>query len=80
MSRLYTKRRIANADEIEFPNPGEGFDKIYEVIDSNISLRMDAQQMKQEEEKAKQRLDLLESMHSRLFWHYCRCAVQRFSA
>lgn len=28
--------------DIEFPNPSEGFDKIYEVIDGNIRLRMDA--------------------------------------
>lgn len=32
----------ANAEEIEFPNPSEGFDKIYEVINDNIRLRMDA--------------------------------------
>lgn len=32
----------ANAEEIEFPNPSEGFDKIYEVIDNDIRLRMDA--------------------------------------
>lgn len=31
----------ANAEEIEFPNPSEGFDKIYEVIDNDIRLRMD---------------------------------------
>ena len=30
-----------NAEEIEFPNPSEGFDKIYEVIDNDIRLRID---------------------------------------
>ena len=76
------------AEEIEFPNPSEGFDKIYEVIDNDIRLRMDApkpeivdaayeelnkeaQHMKQEEAKAKERAALLESMNSRSFWHYC---------
>lgn len=84
------------AKEIDFPNPSEGFDKIYEVIDGNIGLRMDApkpeivdaahkelseeaQQMKQEEDKEKQRLELLESMNSRKFWHYCeKCGTKRF--
>ena len=82
------QRLRANAKEIEFPNPSEGFDKIYEVINNNIKLRMDdpkpeivdsahkelseeAQQMKQKEGKAKERLDLLESMNFRPFWHYC---------
>lgn len=32
----------ANAEKIEFPNPSEGFDKIYEVINNDIRLRMDA--------------------------------------
>ena len=90
------QRLRANANEIEFPNPSEGFDKIYEVIDNNIRLRMDApkpeivdsthkelieeaQLMKQEEEKAKERLDLLESMNSRPFWHYCEvCGAKVF--
>lgn len=91
-----TERKLAhsfrqlkvNAEEIEFPNSSEGFDKIYEVINGNIRLRMDApkpeivdaahnelnkeaQRMKQEEEEAKQRSALLESMNSRPFWHYC---------
>lgn len=30
------------ADEIEFPNPCEGFDRIYEVVDNKIQLRMEA--------------------------------------
>lgn len=90
------QRLKANANEIEFPNPSEGFDEIYEVVDNNIRRRMDApkpeiigsarkeireeaQQMKQEEEKAKERLDLLESMNSRPFWHYCEvCGAKVF--
>ena len=28
--------------DMEFPNPVEGFDAIYEVVDGEISLRMDA--------------------------------------
>ncbi len=47
--KYVTERRLANsfqrlknnAEEIEFPNPSEGFDKIYEVIDNDIRLRMD---------------------------------------
>lgn len=35
------QRLKATAEEIEFPNPSEGFDKIYEVIDNDIRLRMD---------------------------------------
>lgn len=90
------RRLRANAKEIEFPNPSEGFDEIYEVINNKIKMRMDdpkpeivdsarkklseeAQQMKQEEEKAKERLDLLESMNSRPFWHYCEvCGAKVF--
>lgn len=90
------QRLRANANEIEFPNPSEGFDKIYEVINNNIKLRMDelnpeivdsarkelseeSQQIKQEEEKAKERLDLLKSMNSRPFWHYCEvCGAKVF--
>lgn len=29
------------ANDIEFPNPAEGIDKIYEVVDDKITLRMD---------------------------------------
>ena len=32
----------SNAEEIEFPNPSEGFDKIYEVINDEIRVRMDS--------------------------------------
>ena len=28
-------------DEIEFPNVAEGIDRIYEVVDGNVELRMD---------------------------------------
>ncbi|MCI8939128.1 MAG: ATP-binding protein [Dorea sp.] len=38
----YFQQLKAKAEEIEFPNPSEGFDKIYEVIDNDIRLRMDA--------------------------------------
>ncbi|MBQ3553653.1 MAG: AAA family ATPase [Clostridia bacterium] len=39
----YSAERLkSNAEEIEFPNPSEGFDKIYEVIDNEIRERMDA--------------------------------------
>lgn len=31
----------ADAADIEFPNPAEGIDKIYEVVDDKIALRMD---------------------------------------
>lgn len=31
-----------DAEQIEFPNPSEGFDQIYEVTDNEIRLRMDA--------------------------------------
>lgn len=82
--------------EIEFPNLSEGFDKIYEVVDGTIRLRMDvpmpeivtaahkeldeeAQQMRQEKEAKKQRSELLESMNSRPFWHYCEvCGTKVF--
>lgn len=29
------------ADDLEFPNPAEGIDKIYEVVDEKMTLRMD---------------------------------------
>ena len=77
----------AQKKEIEFPNPDEGFNKIYQVIDGDIRLRMDAsngmiemaykeleeeaQKLKQEKEKREQRLALIESMNTRPFWHYC---------
>lgn len=85
-----------NKNEIEFPNPSEGFDKIYEVMDNKIRLRMDPpsteiidfankelskemRQIKQEEQKAKKQLELLESMNYLPFWHYCEvCGAKVF--
>ncbi|MST88846.1 ATP-binding protein [Sharpea azabuensis] len=91
-----TERRLAHsfqqlkteAEQIEFPNPIEGFDSIYEVVDDVIKLRMDepkpeiveparkeiledAEELRKENEKIKAKADLLESMNSRPFWHYC---------
>lgn len=77
-----------NAAEIEFPNPAEGFDKIYEVIDGVATLIMEQPRPEivdkakkelaeeaeriQAEDKAKQkRKELIESMNTRPFWHYC---------
>lgn len=34
------ERLKENAKELEFPNPAEGFDKIYKVTDGNIALEM----------------------------------------
>ena len=36
------ERLKSDAEEIEFPNPSEAFNKIYEVIDNEIRVRMDA--------------------------------------
>lgn len=91
-----TKRRLAHsfqrlkaeAEQIEFPNPIEGFDSIYEVADDIIKLRMDEPKPKivkqarkelfeenkklhKEDEKIKAKSDLLKSMNTRPFWHYC---------
>lgn len=84
------------AKEIEFPNPAEGIDKIYEVVDGKIQLKMDApnpaildkarEELAQEavrinsEDEAKQkRKELLESMNTRPFWHYCEvCGKKEF--
>ena len=35
------KRYKPYVDDIEFPNPAEGIDKIYEAVDDKITLRMD---------------------------------------
>lgn len=91
-----TERRLAHsfqrlkteAEQIEFPNPIERFDSIYEVVDDVIKLRMDepkpeiveparkeileeTEKLRKENEKIKAKADLLESMNSRPFWHYC---------
>jgi len=88
------QRLRANAKEIEFPNPSEGFDSIYEVVDDVIKLRMDepkpeiveparkeileeAEELRKENEKIKAKADLLESMNSRPFWHYCECCGKK---
>lgn len=39
--KLNVSKIKAQKDEIEFPNPVEGFNKIYQVIDGDIRLRMD---------------------------------------
>ena len=82
--------------DMEFPNPVEGFDAIYEVVDGEISLRMDAplpdlveqakkelaeesERIQREEEESRKRKDLLESMKTRPFWHYCEvCGKKEF--
>ncbi len=80
----------SHADQIEFPNPAEGFDRIYEVTDQGIRLRMDEpderilaparqellderEKIRKEEEEETARRNLLESMKTRPFWHYCEC-------
>ncbi len=74
--------------DIEFPNPAEGFDKIYEVVDDEIILRMDELKPEiieearrelaeedariiKEDEAIRKHKELLESMKTRPFWHYC---------
>lgn len=77
-----------DAAAIEFPNPAEGIDKIYEVIDGVVTLRMEqprpeivdkakaelaeeAQRIQAEDEAKRKRKELIESMNTRPFWHYC---------
>ena len=83
--------------EIEFPNPIEGFDSIFEVTDDGIKLRMDPpydeqfledarkeiseekERVKKEDEESRERKELLESMKTRPFWHYCEvCGKKEF--
>ena len=76
------------AEEIEFPNLAEGMDRVFQVVDGDIQLRMDAptpeilplarqelaeeaDRMRQEEERKARREELLDSMSTRPFWHYC---------
>lgn len=84
------------AAEIEFPNPAEGIDKIYEVVDGAVTLRMDAptpeiiekareelaqeaERIHAEDEAKRKRKDLIESMNTRPFWHYCEvCGRKEF--
>ncbi len=77
------------AAQIEFPNQAEGIDRIYEVTDGDIRLRMDSpksaelleqarKELEQEsvriweeEEQERKRKELIASMNTRPFWHYC---------
>ncbi len=83
-------------DEIEFPNPAEGFDAIYKVIDDDIELHMEPpneeivirarkdlseekEKVRSEDEEKAKRKELLESMNTRPFWHYCEvCGKKEF--
>ena len=86
-----------NTDEIEFPNPAEGIDSIYEVSDDGVKLRMDPpleeqfltdarkqiaeerEHVEKEDEESRQFEELLESMKTRPFWHYCEvCGKKEF--
>ncbi len=84
------------AAEIEFPNPAEGIDRIYEVTDGVVTLRMDAPRpeilemaraelaqeaecIQAEDERERKRKELIESMNTRPFWHYCEvCGKKAF--
>ncbi len=85
-----------DAAEIEFPNPTEGIDEIYEVTDGVVMPRMDlprpqivdkakdelaqeAERIKTEDEAKRKRKELMESMNTRPFWHYCEiCGRKEF--
>ena len=82
--------------QMEFPNPAEGFDAIFEVVDDEIILRMDdikpeiVKQARQElteedtrihreDERKHNHRQLIESMNTRPFWHYCEvCGKKEF--
>ena len=82
--------------QMEFPNPAEGFDAIFEVVDDEIILRMDdirpeivkqARQelteedtrIRREDEREHKHHQLIESMNTRPFWHYCEvCGKKEF--
>ena len=82
--------------QMEFPNPAEGFDAIFEVVDDEIILRMDdirpeivkqARQelteedtwIRREDERKHNHRQLIESMNTRPFWHYCEvCGKKDF--
>lgn len=90
------ERFKCEAAEMEFPNPAEGIDKIYEVVDGAVTLRMDsptpeiidkaraelaqeADRIHVEDEARRKRKDLIESMNTRPFWHYCEiCGRKEF--
>ncbi|CBL25190.1 hypothetical protein RTO_04230 [[Ruminococcus] torques L2-14] len=82
--------------QMEFPNPAEGFDAIFEVIDDEIILRMDdikpeivkqARQelteedtrIRREDEREHKHRQLIESMNTRPFWHYCEVCGKKSS-
>lgn len=85
-----------DAMQIEFPNPAEGIDRIYEVEGDVITLRMDppkyeivenakeelaeeAARIQAEDEEKLRKEELLESMNTRPFWHYCEvCGKKEF--
>lgn len=89
----YKEQAINN---IEFPNPVEGIDRIYKVVDGEIQLQMDppkpeilekarrelaqeAERIRSEDEATQKRKELLESMSTRPFWHYCEvCGKKEF--
>ena len=82
--------------QMEFPNPAEGFDAIFEVVDDEIILRMDDikpeivkqarqelteedRRIRREDEREHKHRQLLESMNTRPFWHYCEvCGKKEF--
>lgn len=81
---------------MEFPNPAEGFDAIFEVVDDEIILRMDdikpeivkqARQelteedtrIRREDEREHKHRQLIESMNTRPFWHYCEVCGKKSS-
>ena len=90
------QRIMGDAEVIEFPNPAEGFDAIYEVVDGQIKLRMEesrpeileparkeiqeeTEEILTEEKLQKERKQLMESMETRKFWHYCEgCGKKEF--
>lgn len=85
-----------NVGEIEFPNPAEGIDEIYEVTDGSVRLRMEpskpeivdaakeelareAERIQAEDEEKRRKKELIESMNTRPFWHYCEvCGRKEF--
>lgn len=94
---VYTMENMKReAENIEFPNPSEGFDAIYEVIDGTIKLCMnkptpeivepareeikkERQEFADKEEKRLQRKELMASMETRPFWHYCEvCGKKKY--
>lgn len=56
------QRHKSVAEQIEFPNPSERIDRIYEVIDNDIRLRMDAPNPEIVEPARKEILEETESL------------------